>query len=338
MGGRHVNLTPGERPADVYAGVLEVVKRKVAADAAEAEGEARELALQLDGRLVRKVVKQSVMTTVYGVTFVGMREQIERRLRELPELAAEVEAAAQPDRQYTRLASYLAKHTMSSLGEVFEPAMVAMEWLASCASAIGHEAGSPVEWTTPLGLPVVQPYHKPRRREIRTVLQRLTLSDMGTSDDEPVDVRRQVMGIPPNYVHSLDSSHMLMTASAAREAGIAFAAVHDSFWSHACDADALGALLRDQFVELHRPNLLQALLGEWRARHSCSLGRGAACEHFEGRAVRGVGDRDDDTRPRRCSQPGCARVRWDGRGGALQLPKRGNLDLDVVRQSPYFFS
>ena len=136
MGGRHVNLTPGERPADVYAGVLEVVKRKVAADAAEAEGEARELALQLDGRLVRKVVKQSVMTTVYGVTFVGMREQIERRLRELPELAAEVEAAAQPDRQYTRLASYLAKHTMSSLGEVFEPAMVAMEWLASCASAI----------------------------------------------------------------------------------------------------------------------------------------------------------------------------------------------------------
>lgn len=30
----------------------------------------------------RKLVKQTVMTSVYGVTFVGAREQIKRRLEE----------------------------------------------------------------------------------------------------------------------------------------------------------------------------------------------------------------------------------------------------------------
>lgn len=34
--------------------------------------------LQVD----RKLVKQTVMTSVYGVTFVGAREQIKRRLQE----------------------------------------------------------------------------------------------------------------------------------------------------------------------------------------------------------------------------------------------------------------
>lgn len=30
----------------------------------------------------RKLVKQTVMTSVYGVTYIGAREQIKRRLRE----------------------------------------------------------------------------------------------------------------------------------------------------------------------------------------------------------------------------------------------------------------
>jgi DNA-directed RNA polymerase len=39
-------------------------------------------AKMLIGKISRKVVKQTVMTTVYGVTFVGAREQIERQLKD----------------------------------------------------------------------------------------------------------------------------------------------------------------------------------------------------------------------------------------------------------------
>lgn len=40
-----------------------------------------EIAKELEGKVTRKVVKQTVMTIVYGVTFVGGRLQIERQLK-----------------------------------------------------------------------------------------------------------------------------------------------------------------------------------------------------------------------------------------------------------------
>ena len=42
-----------------------------------------EIAKELEGKVTRKVVKQTVMTIVYGVTFVGGRLQIERQLKDL---------------------------------------------------------------------------------------------------------------------------------------------------------------------------------------------------------------------------------------------------------------
>ena len=41
------------------------------------------------------------------------------------------------------------------------------------------------------------------------------------------------MGFPPNFIHSLDATHMLRTAERCLDAGLAFAAVHDCFWTHA---------------------------------------------------------------------------------------------------------
>ena len=39
----------------------------------------------------------------------------------------------------------------------------------------------------------------------------------GGAEDLPVAVQRQKSAFPPNYVHSLDSSHMLMTAKACAQ-------------------------------------------------------------------------------------------------------------------------
>lgn len=36
-------------------------------------------------------------------------------------------------------------------------------------------------------------------------------------------VQRQRSAFPPNFVHSLDSSHMMMTALACKDAGLLFA-------------------------------------------------------------------------------------------------------------------
>jgi len=48
-------------------------------------------------------------------------------------------------------------------------------------------------------------------------------------------------------------------------AGLAFAGVHDSFWTHPGDVDRMNGILRDAFVELHSRPLLEELKAEFEA-------------------------------------------------------------------------
>ncbi|KAK7837639.1 dna-directed rna polymerase 3 [Quercus suber] len=112
------------------------------------------LAKVLIDQVDRKLVKQTVMTSVYGVTYVGAREQIKRRLEE--------KGLITDDRLLFTAACYGAKVTLAALGEIFEAARGIMGWLGDCAKVIASE-NQPVRWTTPLGLPVVQPYCRSER-------------------------------------------------------------------------------------------------------------------------------------------------------------------------------
>ena len=60
-------------------------------------------------------------------------------------------------------------------------------------------------------------------------------------------------------------------------AGLAFAGVHDSFWTHAGSVDDMNRLLREAFVELHSRPLLQELAAEMQARLPCSLASVKLC-------------------------------------------------------------
>lgn len=75
-GARAVNLENGDRPADIYTRVVEIANKVVEGD----QRAGNEIALLIKEPLTRKIVKQTVMTTVYGVTFVGARDQIGRQL------------------------------------------------------------------------------------------------------------------------------------------------------------------------------------------------------------------------------------------------------------------
>ncbi|XVF20882.1 hypothetical protein REPUB_Repub12eG0041700 [Reevesia pubescens] len=158
----------------------------------------------------RKLVKQTVMTSVYGVTYIGARDQIKRRLKERGVITDEKELFG--------ASCYAAKTTLTALGEMFQAARAIMSWLGECANIIASE-NQPVSWTTPLGLPVVQPYRVFGRHFIKTSLQVLTLQ----RETGKIMVKRQRTAFPPNFVHSLDGSHMMMTAVASKKAGLTFA-------------------------------------------------------------------------------------------------------------------
>lgn len=246
QGGRAVNLTDVDKPQDVYSGIAELVAAKVAEDASNGLLPAKLLVDNVD----RKLVKQTVMTSVYGVTFVGAREQIASRLRD---------RGWENDRMIYQASKYGAKVTMDKLHEMFQSAKYIMNWLADCARAVAAD-DKPMAWTTPMGLPVVQPYRRNGTRVVTTVLQRMVLKDH--SSEAPIMKQRQRSAFPPNYIHSIDSTHMMMTAIACRERGLSFAGVHDSFWTHAGTIDTMNSILREKFLELHSRPLLEELLDQ----------------------------------------------------------------------------
>lgn len=43
---------------------------------------------------------------------------------------------------------------------------------------------------------------------------------------------KQKNAFPPNFIHSLDSSHMMLTSLHCEREGITFVSVHDCYWTH----------------------------------------------------------------------------------------------------------
>jgi len=256
-----VNLVPGDMPADVYADVAESTRQLVAADAAADHS----CALKLEGWITRKVVKQTVMTSVYGVTAVGARRQIHEWLVK----------AGFVDRELYNITKYLGGIARKALARVCAAAYEAMLWLTKCARLIARDKrnkkkeivykGQTVRWATPLGMRVEQPYRDTKSFRIDTILHRLQINEV--TNDAPPRTSRQINGFAPNFVHSIDGAHMMLTANSAHEADIAFAQVFDSFWTHAADMDTLSRLLRESFVKLHEVPLLGDLYRQMQAEY-----------------------------------------------------------------------
>ena len=397
IGASKVNLEPGDKPQDIYAAVAEGIESFLEkdmqmppnSDADPAKGDPSvltryEMAKNLHGKITRKIVKQPVMTTVYGVTLYGAKKQIETKLRELKELNI-------PGEKIPAYSLYLARLVFQSLGTIFDKARAIQSWLAEtaheivssvpihfatkygytesagpmstadpvvkeedediiendidqshdqyvCMNSYNHttlmraklqvwnpvkysvshasthaekpgkrkrskessnidtgndlhsdatasmdtdlnlnqiprakKRSAPTEdyfpqtilkWTTPIGFPVVQPYRAYQDVVVRTTMQSVLLH-LHAEKPTPVTVSKQVAGFPPNFIHSLDACHMFMTAIACYEKGLTFASVHDSYWTHAADVDAMSAILRERFVELHEMPILENLRQEF---------------------------------------------------------------------------
>lgn len=64
---------------------------------------------------------------------------------------------------------------------------------------------------------------------------------------------------------------MLLTALECQDAGLTFASVHDSYWTHACDVETMSEIIRDTFVRLHSQPILPKLREEFLERYEGHL-------------------------------------------------------------------
>jgi len=276
IGGAAVNLVPADRPQDVYSRVAEKVAKRVEADLdnhtviklkrKDAEGKAIEvdgptissIARGWYGHVNRKVTKRPVMTLAYGARRFGFIEQVFEDT--VAPWKREQPAEFPFEGSGWQAADYMGKLIWDAVQEVVVAAAAAMNWLQSAAS-IAASQGLPVLWTTPTGFLVHQAYTLPSVKRLELTFEKVRLRlTVGAADGDggaKIDTRKQASGISPNWVHSLDSSHMSRTIARCRDLGIrSFSFIHDSYGTHAVNAPVLARALREEFVSMYEDDVL----------------------------------------------------------------------------------
>lgn len=274
-GGAAVNLVPSDLPSDVYKIVAdEVIKQlehdsvygtdyhdvtKADGNVVTAEG-TKQLARQwLKFGVSRKTTKRSVMTLAYGSKQYGFREQL---MSDIIKPAHQEAIAAGHLEEGSELfpfsndgwlaAGYMANMIWDKVKIVLVKAGEAMDWLQEAAKLLSKD-GLPVRWTSPVGFPILQEYYDEKVRRVRTNLNGQSVAFFL---NEPIKNKlskaKQAQGVSPNFIHSCDASHMMLTTVRAKQEGLYnFAMIHDSFGVCAGECERMFHLVRETFVEMY---------------------------------------------------------------------------------------
>lgn len=277
VGGAAVNLIPQDRPSDIYKIVADKVQKAVdnlliTGTDDKMEPVTDEETGEITERLVygtktvagwwhnlgitRKVTKRSVMTLPYGSKEYGFADQLLEDTI-MPYVDRHGEASFPAPSISARL---MAKLIWEALETTVVAAVGAMKWLQKAASAVISE-GMPVHWVTPVGFPVWQEYRKMDLKRVDTVICgsiRLTMrvaQEESATKVSPLDPHKNINGISPNFVHSMDASHLMLTALAAGEQGVShFAMIHDSFGTCPGNAGVMFKVVRETMVKTYTEN------------------------------------------------------------------------------------
>lgn len=238
VGGYATNLVPGDSPRDIYAIVAERTLESLAA-APDSPGRTS----WMSHGVTRKVTKRTTMTLPYGATRYAASEFIRKDYIEV------VRPKEIPLVMYGDAAKYLSHHVWDAIGRTVIKAQEAMEWLKGWAKHC-VETGQTVQWVTPTGLTVKSEYNKMVKTKIecRAFIQNRLVLYKQTDD---IDLRKVQFAIAPNFIHSLDASHLDMVIAACEAEGIPIVAIHDDFGTTARHTQRLHEIIREQFVRMY---------------------------------------------------------------------------------------
>lgn len=241
VGGRSVNLIPGLSRQDIYGDVASVVTEKLRNLLPDDENPfAQEWAQDwLTIGIDRKMTKRQVMVVPYAGKFTSCMEYTRKGYSE--KLKAGLLPIWDKKQDFERC-TLLAKLIWAAIDEVVVKGKEAMKWLSKIALDWAKEANKVetencydrrMTWRTPDGFEVVQWRDQSKKGQITSFLEgRVDL--VHYEEGDLLDTREMALSTPPNFVHSLDATHLRMAVVRALAIGIRhFAMVHDSFGVHA---------------------------------------------------------------------------------------------------------
>ena len=210
IGGAAVGLVPSAKPSDIYTVVRDKANALIAQDAATGST----VAARWQGKVTRQLTKQNTMTVPYGVSKLGMKDQLLAQFQKLREDGVDFGFDTTLED-----AQYLSEVNWNAIGQTVVAARLAMDWLQKAAQVVAANE-LPISWTTPSGLPVLRSYRTVLGKRYDFDVEGKRYRMMLKVEGDKLDRRKQSSGISRNFVHSLDAAHMKRTVCYALEAGV----------------------------------------------------------------------------------------------------------------------
>lgn len=232
VGAKATNLLPCNKPEDIYQEVADLTTKKL-------QGVDDPRAYKwLKVGITRKCTKRPVMTVPYGAKQSSTRAYVY-------EYAEDNWPLFQLDAEHKwEFSTYLTPIVWESISEVVIAARAGMDWLQKC------KVDDYIKWLTPIGFPVYQYYKTVKTINVETNLSgRIGLNVHDLNKDGEPKKPAQRAGVAPNFVHSIDSTHMIMTINMTN--GLDLAMIHDDYGTHAGNTQELFVIIRKSFYELY---------------------------------------------------------------------------------------
>lgn len=252
VGGKATNLIgkDGDKPNDIYGDVARAAEVRLRlAENCEAKS------AWLREGFNRSLTKKSVMTQVYGSTFGTCRKSI---------VAYCIEKALFDDKERWEFADFASHLVWEGIGDVVVKAKEAMDWLRKVAGVVMKLDDGYITWIAPSGFRVVQVYKKSEVKRVQAQVGTKITLRLREETDAP-DKMRHRNALPPNFIHSVDASHMaLVSVALCKEIDNLFMhMIHDDFGALPADAQRLYEIIREEFVKMHSAFGLECFTDEY---------------------------------------------------------------------------
>lgn len=238
VGAQAVNVLPSDRPSDIYQLVADRTMERIREAALVGEQYA-------DGWLrtgiSRSMVKRPVMCLPYSISqrsaMMYLKDAYLENHRDGPWVDP------------SKPCGFLIRKVWPSITEIVLKGSEFLDW-AKVAGKVIMDAGIHPMWVTPDGFTVQQSYWSYEPSKVKTTLGKVSHIWQIRNKTARIDRRKNISGLVPNLVHSLDATAARITARRLSEAKVPdMAFVHDSYLVHAAFHPVLSRELREAWVE-----------------------------------------------------------------------------------------
>jgi len=110
---------------------------------------------------------------------------------------------------------------------------------------------------------VQQDYRKTERIAVKTSIGSVVRQHRIVQDKTDLSLSRNVNGISPNFVHSLDASVLMGAVNIARHNGVdSFSCIHDSVGVNAEHAGIMASAIRESAIDIFEKPVLEIVKSE----------------------------------------------------------------------------